>query len=154
MRLLPLVVACGRSLQSLRDKCRFPGDDIPIVRGSALCALKGENDKLGKEAILQLMNAVDDYFPTPQRVLDKAFSMPVEDVFSIQGRGTVVTGRVEQGIVKVGDEVEIIGIQSPIKSTVTGALLLGHLIWLSYRLQSAPFIPQHCVQAWRCSKSS
>ncbi|KAI7843933.1 hypothetical protein COHA_002472 [Chlorella ohadii] len=99
----------------------YPGDEIPIVRGSALAALKGENPKIGKEAILKLMDEVDRYIPDPVRALDKPFAMPVEDVFSIQGRGTVVTGRVEQGIVKVGDEIEIVGIRPQnTKSTVTG----------------------------------
>lgn len=82
--------------------CRHAGEEVPIIRGSALCALNGERPNLGKDAIMKLMAAVDDYMPVPQRALDKPFSMPVEDVFSIAGRGTVVTGRIEQGVVKVG----------------------------------------------------
>eukprot|EP00236_Picocystis_salinarum_P004026 CAMPEP_0183834070 /NCGR_PEP_ID=MMETSP0807_2-20130328/6405_1 /TAXON_ID=88271 /ORGANISM="Picocystis salinarum, Strain CCMP1897" /LENGTH=586 /DNA_ID=CAMNT_0026080055 /DNA_START=48 /DNA_END=1810 /DNA_ORIENTATION=+ len=100
---------------------KYPGDDTPIVKGSALLALKGESPELGKDRILELMQAVDDYIPLPERALDKPFSMPVEDVFSIQGRGTVVTGRIEQGMVKPGEEIEIIGIKDSImKTTVTG----------------------------------
>lgn len=100
---------------------KYPGDDTPIVKGSALLALKGESPELGKDRILELMQAVDDYIPLPERALDKPFSMPVEDVFSIQGRGTVVTGRIEQGVVKPGEEIEIIGIKDSImKTTVTG----------------------------------
>lgn len=115
-----LIELVEMELRELLSFYKFPGDDIPIVRGSALAALEGKNDLIGKEAILKLMEAVDDYFPPPQRALDKPFSLPVEDVFSIQGRGTVVTGRIEQGIVKTGEEVEIVGINPNIKSTVTG----------------------------------
>jgi len=115
-----LVELVEMELRELLTFYKFPGDDIPIVRGSALAALQGKNDPIGKEAILKLMEAVDDYFPAPERALDKPFSLPVEDVFSIQGRGTVVTGRIEQGIVKTGDEVEIVGINPAIKSVVTG----------------------------------
>lgn len=108
-------------LRELLTFYKFPGDDIPIVRGSALSALQGINDEIGKKAILKLMEAVDEYIPEPKRVLDKPFLMPIEDVFSIQGRGTVVTGRVEQGIVRVGDEVEIVGIKpGSTRTTVTG----------------------------------
>ena len=106
-------------LRELLSFYKFDGDNITIVRGSALHALKGTDDKLGKEAILELMKACDA-FPSPERVLDKAFSMPVEDVFSIQGRGTVATGRIEQGIVKAGEDVELIGIVPTQKTTVTG----------------------------------
>jgi len=106
-------------LREMLSFYKFDGDNIPIVRGSALHALKGTDDKLGKEAILELMKACDA-FPSPERVLDKAFSMPVEDVFSIQGRGTVATGRIEQGIVKAGEDVELIGIVPTQKTTVTG----------------------------------
>src|SRR4051812_32373646 len=97
-------------VRELLTKYKFPGDKIPFVKGSALAALEGKNEKLGKEAILELMKAVDEAIPTPTRVIDKPFLMPVEDVFSISGRGTVVTGRVEQGVIKVGEEVEIVGI--------------------------------------------
>lgn len=99
---------------------KFPGDEIPIIRGSALKALKGEDNEIGRDAILSLMAAVDEYIPNPVRELDRPFLMPVEDVFSIPGRGTVVTGRVERGIVKPGDEVEVLGLRAPIKTTVTG----------------------------------
>ncbi|MCO5571398.1 hypothetical protein L7F22_025138 [Adiantum nelumboides] len=107
-------------LRELLSFYKFPGDDIPIIRGSALHALNGTNEEIGKKAILQLMKAVDDYIPEPKRALDKPFLMPIEDVFSIQGRGTVVTGRVEQGIIKPGDEVEVVGLKNSLKSTVTG----------------------------------
>ena len=106
-------------LREMLSFYKFDGDNIPIVRGSALHALKGTDDKLGKEAILELMKACDA-FPSPERVLDTPFSMPVEDVFSIQGRGTVATGRIEQGIVKAGEDVELIGIVPTQKTTVTG----------------------------------
>ncbi|CAM6102983.1 unnamed protein product [Calypogeia fissa] len=109
-------------LRELLTFYKFPGDEIPIIRGSALSALQGTNEELGKKSILKLMEAVDQYIPEPKRSLDKPFLLPIEDVFSIQGRGTVVTGRVEQGIVKVGDEVEIVGLkQGPgFKTIVTG----------------------------------
>ncbi|KAL3647911.1 hypothetical protein CASFOL_008879 [Castilleja foliolosa] len=108
-------------LRELLSFYKFPGDDIPIVRGSALSALEGTNEEIGKQAILKLMDAVDSYIPDPVRQLDKPFLMPVEDVFTIQGRGTVATGRVEQGIIKPGEEVEILGLtQNKIKTTVTG----------------------------------
>ena len=99
---------------------KFPGDEIPVVKGSALCALKGEKPELGKNAILKLMEAVDTFIPVPKRALDKPFQMPVEDVFSIAGRGTVVTGRIEQGVIKPGEDVEIIGLKDTIKTTATG----------------------------------
>lgn len=108
-------------LRELLSFYKFPGDDIPIVRGSALSALQGTNEEIGKKAILKLMDAVDAYIPDPVRQLDKPFLMPVEDVFTIQGRGTVATGSVEQGIIKPGEEVEILGLsQNKIKTTVTG----------------------------------
>jgi len=110
------------------SKREFDGDNIPIVTGSALAALEGKNDEIGKEAILKLMAAVDDWIPTPERPLDKPFLMPIEDVFSISGRGTVVTGRVEQGIVKVGEEVEIVGIKDTSKTTVTGVEMFRKLL--------------------------
>jgi len=99
---------------------KFPGDDTPVIRGSALCALNGDKPDLGRNAILKLMAAVDEHIPLPKRATDKPFQMPVEDVFSIAGRGTVVTGRVEQGIIKAGEEIEIIGLRAPLKTTVTG----------------------------------
>lgn len=116
-----LIELVEMELRELLTFYKFPGDEIPIVRGSALAALQGTNEETGKKAILNLMKAVDDYIPQPKRALDKPFLMPIEDVFSIQGRGTVVTGRVEQGVVKTGDEVEIVGLKlQHIKSTVTG----------------------------------
>ena len=99
-----LVDLVEMELRELLSFYKFPGDDIPIVRGSALHALKGTEDKIGKQAILELMKACDEHIPAPERALDKPFSMPVEDVFSIQGRGTVATGRIEQGIIKAGED--------------------------------------------------
>ena len=123
--LLELVEMEIRELLSEYD---FPGDDIPIVSGSALAALEGRDDNIGKEKILELMQAVDDYIPQPERAIDGAFLMPVEDVFSISGRGTVVTGRVERGIVKVGEEIEIVGIRATKKTTVTGVEMFRKLL--------------------------
>jgi elongation factor Tu len=107
-------------VRELLSKYKFPGDDTPIVRGSAKLALDGDEGPLGKEAIMKLADALDTYIPTPERAIDGAFLMPVEDVFSISGRGTVVTGRVEQGIVNVGDEIEIVGLKPNQKTTCTG----------------------------------
>ena len=115
-------------VRELLTKYEFPGDKIPIVRGSALAALEGTNDKLGKEAILELMKAVDENIPQPARPKDKPFLMPIEDVFSISGRGTVVTGRVERGIVKVGEEVEIVGLKPTTKTVVTGVEMFRKLL--------------------------
>jgi elongation factor Tu len=115
-------------VRELLSKYEFPGDDIPIVRGSALYALEGRDEKLGKESILALMKAVDDYIPQPERPMDRPFLMPIEDVFSISGRGTVVTGRVERGIVKVGDEVEIVGLRATTKTVVTGVEMFKKLL--------------------------
>ncbi|OKH89319.1 elongation factor Tu [Thalassospira sp. TSL5-1] len=123
--LLELVEMEIRELLSSYD---FPGDDIPIIKGSALAALEGRDDEIGKNAILELMKAVDDYIPAPDRPKDKPFLMPIEDVFSISGRGTVVTGRVETGIVKVGEEVEIVGIKATVKTTVTGVEMFRKLL--------------------------
>tara|TARA_B100001123_G_scaffold353951_1_gene406185 strand:+ start:1139 stop:2329 length:1191 start_codon:yes stop_codon:yes gene_type:complete len=123
--LLELVEMEVRELLSSYD---FPGDDIPIVKGSALAALEDSNDEIGKNAIMELMAAVDDYIPQPERPKDRPFLMPIEDVFSISGRGTVVTGRVEQGIVNVGDEVEILGIRDTSKTTVTGVEMFRKLL--------------------------
>ncbi|RED16492.1 elongation factor Tu [Parasphingopyxis lamellibrachiae] len=123
--LLELVEMEIRELLSSYD---FPGDDIPIVKGSALAALEGRDDEIGKNSILELMKAVDDYIPQPERPLDKPFLMPIEDVFSISGRGTVVTGRVETGIVNTGDEVEIVGIKDTSKTTVTGVEMFRKLL--------------------------
>src|SRR5262249_55167538 len=107
-------------IRELLSKYEFPGDDIPIVRGSALKALEGDSSDLGAPSIMKLMEAVDSYIPQPTRDPAKSFLMPIEDVFSIPGGGTVVTGRVERGIVKVGDEIEIVGPRPTQKTTVTG----------------------------------
>ncbi len=115
-------------IRELLDIYEFPGDDIPIITGSALAALEGRDDEIGKESIIKLMAAVDKYIPQPERALDKPFLMPVEDVFSISGRGTVVTGRIEQGIVKVGEEVEIVGIRETTKTVVTGVEMFRKLL--------------------------
>nr|GMD71032.1 elongation factor Tu, mitochondrial [Ipomoea batatas] len=116
-------------LRELLSFYKFPGDEIPIIRGSALSALQGTNDEIGRKAILKLMDAVDAYIPDPVRVLDKPFLMPIEDVFSIQGRGTVATGRVEQGTIKVGEDVEILGLmQGNLKSTVTGVEMFKKIL--------------------------
>ena len=116
-------------VRELLSSYEFPGDDIPIIKGSATCALSGSNQKLGQDAVLELMKAVDDYIPQPERPLDKPFMMPIEDVFSISGRGTVVTGRVETGIIKVGEEVEIVGIHPEVrKTTVTGVEMFRKLL--------------------------
>ena len=123
--LLELVELEIRELLSSYD---FPGDDIPIIKGSALQALNGEQGELAEPAILALMEAVDSYIPEPERAIDKPFLMPVEDVFSISGRGTVATGRVERGIVKVGEEVEIVGIKTTTKTTVTGVEMFRKLL--------------------------
>ena len=115
-------------IRELLSKYDFPGDDIPIIAGSALAALEGRDDEIGKSKILDLMQAVDDYIPQPERPVDKPFLMPIEDVFSISGRGTVVTGRVETGIVKVGEEVEIVGIRDTSKTVVTGVEMFRKLL--------------------------
>jgi elongation factor Tu len=115
-------------VRELLSKYEFPGDDIPVVKGSALKALEGDTSEIGRPAIMKLMEACDTYIPQPARAIDKTFLMPVEDVFSISGRGTVVTGRVERGIVKVGDEIEIVGIRPTQKTTVTGIEMFRKLL--------------------------
>jgi len=115
-------------VRELLDKYEFPGDDIPVIRGSALLALEGGDETLGKNSVLELMAAVDNYIPQPERAKDKPFLMPIEDVFSISGRGTVVTGRIERGIVKVGEEIEIVGIKETAKTTVTGVEMFRKLL--------------------------
>jgi len=115
-------------VRELLSKYEFPGDDIPITKGSALCALENKNPEIGHDAILALMKTVDEYIPQPERPKDQPFLMPVEDVFSISGRGTVVTGRIERGIIKVGEEVEIVGIRATVKSTVTGVEMFRKLL--------------------------
>jgi len=123
--ILELVELEIRELLSSYD---FPGDDIPVIPGSALAALEGRDDAIGKESIYKLMEAVDNYIPQPPRPTDKPFLMPVEDVFSISGGGTVVTGRVETGIIKVGEEVEIVGLKATAKTTVTGVEMFRKLL--------------------------
>ncbi|MGG4606039.1 elongation factor Tu [Paenalcaligenes sp. Me131] len=123
--LLELVEMEVRELLSNYD---FPGDDTPIVKGSAKLALEGDEGPLGSQAVLALAEALDSYIPTPERAVDGAFLMPVEDVFSISGRGTVVTGRIERGIVKVGEEIEIVGIRETVKSTCTGVEMFRKLL--------------------------
>ncbi len=123
--LMELVELEVRELLSSYD---FPGDDIPIVAGSALKALEGEKGELGEDSILKLMAEVDAYIPEPERDIDRAFLMPVEDVFSISGRGTVATGRIERGVIKVGEEVEIVGIKDTTKTVVTGVEMFRKLL--------------------------
>jgi elongation factor Tu len=123
--LLELVELEIRELLSSYD---FPGDEIPIIKGSALKALEGDKGELGEQAVNALMDAVDSYIPQPERAIDKPFLMPVEDVFSISGRGTVATGRVERGIIKVGEEVEIVGMKATAKTTVTGVEMFRKLL--------------------------
>ncbi|RLA61623.1 MAG: elongation factor Tu [Epsilonproteobacteria bacterium] len=115
-------------IRELLSEYQFPGDDIPIIAGSALAAVEGRDPAIGKDKILELMKAVDEYIPTPKRDIEKDFLMPVEDVFSISGRGTVVTGRIERGVVLVGDEIEILGIRDTQKTTVTGVEMFRKLL--------------------------
>ena len=115
-------------VRELLDTYEFPGDDTPIVIGSALKALEGDQSDIGVPAVVKLVEALDEYIPEPERAIDQAFLMPIEDVFSISGRGTVVTGRVERGIVKVGDEVAIVGIKDTTKTTVTGVEMFRKLL--------------------------
>jgi len=115
-------------LRELLSSYDFPGDDIPIIAGSALAALEGRDDEIGKNKVLELMAAVDSYIPEPERAIDRPFLMPVEDVFSISGRGTVATGRVERGVIKVQEEVEIVGMKATVKSVVTGVEMFRKLL--------------------------
>ncbi|OMG78317.1 translation elongation factor Tu, partial [Achromobacter xylosoxidans] len=115
-------------VRELLSKYDFPGDDTPIVKGSAKLALEGDKGELGEQAILSLAQALDTYIPTPERAVDGAFLMPVEDVFSISGRGTVVTGRIERGVIKVGEEIEIVGITPTVKTTCTGVEMFRKLL--------------------------
>jgi elongation factor Tu len=115
-------------VRELLSKYDFPGDDIPIVKGSALKAMEGDKGELGEVAIMKLADALDSYIPTPERAIDKPFLMPIEDVFSISGRGTVVTGRIERGVVKVGEEIEIVGIRPTTKTTCTGVEMFRKLL--------------------------
>ena len=115
-------------VRELLSKYEFPGDDLPIVKGSALKALEGDQSEIGEPAIIKLAEALDSYIPEPERAVDGTFLMPIEDVFSISGRGTVVTGRVERGIIKVGDEIEIVGIRDTQKTTCTGVEMFRKLL--------------------------
>ena len=115
-------------VQELLSAYDFPGDEIPIIKGSALSALEDRNDEIGKNSILELMKAVDDYIPQPERPVDLDFLMPIEDVFSISGRGTVVTGRIERGVLNVGDEIEIVGVRDTQKTTCTGVEMFRKLL--------------------------
>ena len=115
-------------IRELLTKYNFPGDDVPIIKGSATMALSGDTGELGEQAIMKLAEALDTYIPQPERALDGAFLMPVEDVFSISGRGTVVTGRIERGIVKVGEEIEIVGLKPTLKTTCTGVEMFRKLL--------------------------
>jgi elongation factor Tu len=115
-------------VRELLSSYEFPGDDIPVIRGSALMALEDKSPEIGKQAVLKLMEAVDAYIPQPERPKDRPFLMPIEDVFSISGRGTVVTGRVERGVIKVGDEVEIVGLRDTSKTVVTGVEMFRKLL--------------------------
>ena len=123
-----LVELVELEVRDLLSSYQFPGDDIPIIHGSAVCALEGKQPEIGEQAVLKLMEAVDSYIPQPERAIDRPFLMPIEDVFSISGRGTVVTGRVERGIVNVGDEVEIVGIKNTVKTIVTGVEMFRKLL--------------------------
>jgi len=123
-----LIELVEMEVRELLSSYEFPGDDIPVIKGSALCALEDRDQKLGRDSVLELMEAVDRYIPQPDRPKDQPFLMPIEDVFSISGRGTVVTGRIERGVVKVGEEVEIIGIRPTTKSTVTGVEMFRKLL--------------------------
>ena len=123
-----LVDLVEMEVRDLLTSYQFPGDEIPIIKGSAKVALDGGDPKLGRDAIMALMDAVDNYIPQPQRPIDKPFLMPIEDVFSISGRGTVVTGRVEQGVLKVGDEIEIVGLRPTQKTVCTGVEMFRKLL--------------------------
>jgi elongation factor Tu len=123
-----LIELVEMEVRELLSSYEFPGEEIPVIKGSALCALEDREAKLGRESVLELMDAVDRYIPQPDRPKDQPFLMPIEDVFSISGRGTVVTGRIERGVVKVGEEVEIIGIRPTTKSTVTGVEMFRKLL--------------------------
>jgi len=123
-----LIELVEMELRELLSSYQFPGDDIPIIKGSALHALEGRESELGEKSILELMDAVDAYIPQPERPKDRPFLMPIEDVFSISGRGTVVTGRIERGIIKVGEEVEIVGLKATQKTVVTGVEMFRKLL--------------------------
>ena len=115
-------------IRELLSKYDFPGDDTPVIVGSARLALEGDQSEIGVPSVIRLVDALDSYIPEPQRDIDKPFLMPVEDVFSISGRGTVVTGRIESGIIKVGEEIEIVGVRATVKTTVTGVEMFRKLL--------------------------
>jgi elongation factor Tu len=115
-------------VRELLSKYEFPGDDTPIIRGSASNAMNDTNNEIGRDKIIELMNAVDSFIPMPKREVDRPFLMPVEDIFSISGRGTVVTGRIERGVIKVGEEIEIVGLKNTVKTTVTGVEMFRKLL--------------------------
>jgi elongation factor Tu len=123
-----LIELVEMELRELLDMYEFPGDDTPIIRGSALLALQGDESEIGMPSVVKLVEALDTYIPLPERAVDGAFLMPVEDVFSISGRGTVVTGRIERGVIKVGQEVEIVGIRPTVATTVTGVEMFRKLL--------------------------
>jgi elongation factor Tu len=123
-----LIELVEMELRELLDMYEFPGDDTPIIKGSALLALQGDQSEIGEPSVIKLVEALDSYIPLPERAVDGAFLMPVEDVFSISGRGTVVTGRIERGIIKVGQEVEIVGIRKTVVTTVTGVEMFRKLL--------------------------
>ena len=123
-----LIELVEMEIRELLSSYEFPGDDIPIIKGSALAALEGRDEEIGKNSIIELMAAVDEYIPQPDRPVDKPFLMPIEDVFSISGRGTVVTGRIERGIVNVGDEIEIVGVKDTTKTICTGVEMFRKLL--------------------------
>jgi elongation factor Tu len=123
-----LIELVEMELRELLDMYEFPGDDTPIIRGSALLALQGDESEIGMPSVVRLVEALDSYIPLPERAVDGSFLMPVEDVFSISGRGTVVTGRIERGIIKVGQEVEIVGIRPTVATTVTGVEMFRKLL--------------------------
>ena len=115
-------------IRELLSSYEYPGDDIPVIPGSALAALEGRDEEIGEKSIRALMEAVDSWIPTPERAVDQPFLMPVEDVFSISGRGTVATGRVERGVINVGDEIEIVGVKDTKKTTCTGVEMFRKLL--------------------------
>ena len=123
-----LIELVEMEIRELLSSYDYPGDDIPIVKGSALAALEGRDDEIGKNSIIELMAAVDEYIPTPDRPMELPFLMPIEDVFSISGRGTVVTGRIERGVVNIGEEIEIVGIKDTVKTTCTGVEMFRKLL--------------------------
>jgi elongation factor Tu len=123
-----LIELVEMEIRELLDKYEFPGDDTPIIKGSALKALEGDESEMGTQSILALAKVLDEYIPEPERAIDGAFLMPVEDVFSISGRGTVATGRIDRGVIKVGEEIEIVGIKDTAKTTVTGVEMFRKLL--------------------------